>query len=134
MLHAPHLQPQDVPMKALNNKHTYGLREHLTPNKRKCNNDPDWSAMNIDDPISPTLTLQAQEVPMKAINNTHTYGLREHLTPKKLKCKNDPDLGQHTMNIDDPFSPTLVLGRELNTLKPETVVAEATLFRSDASE
>ena len=134
MLHAPHLQLQDVPMKALKNKHAYGLREHLTPKKRKCNKDPDWSAMNIDDPISPTLTLQAQEVPMKAINNKNTYGLREHLTPKKRNCKNDPDLGQHTMNIDDPISPTPELSRELNNLKPETVVTEATLFRFDTSE
>ena len=90
--------------------------------------------MGIDDPISPTLALQAQEVPMKALNNKHTCGLREHLTPKKRKCNNDPYLDEHTMNIDDPVSPTPALSRELNTLKPETVVAEATLFRSDASE
>ena len=123
MLHALYLPTQDVPMKALNKKHTYGLQEHLTLKKRNYDNYPDWSepTMNIDDPISPTQALQAQEVPTKALNNKHTYGLSEHRTPQKPKCNNDPDLGEHTMNIDDLISPTPALSRELNTLKPKAL-------------
>ena len=114
MIDAPNLQFREVLMKAPNNKHTYGLPQHLALKKPKCNYHPDRNehTMDIDDPTSPT------QVCKRELN----------------KWNNLPDRNKHTMDIDDLIPPTQALNRELNPLTPDLVVVEAAFLRSTLSD